>query len=74
MPKGWIHLAHGFRNTAAGLMYVIYLYVTALEDIERVAADRLLDYAFNTPHDEYTSNGCVKQRIELIRENLEENK
>lgn len=30
--KGWIHLAHGVRNTAAGLRYVLYLFVTDLED------------------------------------------
>lgn len=30
--KGWLHLAHGVRNTAAGLRYVLYMYVTRLED------------------------------------------
>lgn len=30
--KGWLHLAHGVRNTAAGLRYVLYMFVTALED------------------------------------------
>lgn len=29
--KGWIHFAHGVRNTAAGLRYVLYAYVTSLE-------------------------------------------
>ncbi len=29
---GWLHLAHGVRNTAAGLRYVLYLYMTALND------------------------------------------
>jgi 4-O-beta-D-mannosyl-D-glucose phosphorylase len=29
--KGWLHLAHGVRNTAAGLRYVLYLFVTALD-------------------------------------------
>lgn len=38
-PRGWIHIAHGVRNTAAGLRYVIYLYVTALDNIERVIAE-----------------------------------
>lgn len=28
---GWLHLAHGVRNTAAGLRYVLYLFVTALD-------------------------------------------
>ena len=30
-PKGWLHLAHGVRNTAAGLRYVLYLFMTALD-------------------------------------------
>jgi 4-O-beta-D-mannosyl-D-glucose phosphorylase len=30
-PEGWIHLAHGVRNTAAGLRYVLYLFVTELD-------------------------------------------
>jgi 4-O-beta-D-mannosyl-D-glucose phosphorylase len=38
-PRGWIHIAHGVRNTAAGLRYVVYLYMTALDDIERVIAE-----------------------------------
>lgn len=29
--QGWLHLAHGVRNTAAGLRYVLYLFVTSLE-------------------------------------------
>ena len=29
--EGWIHLAHGVRNTAAGLRYVLYLFVTELD-------------------------------------------
>ncbi len=31
-PVGWLHLAHGVRNTAAGLRYVLYLFVTDLKD------------------------------------------
>jgi len=38
-PKGWIHLAHGVRNTAAGLRYVLYAFATALEDPARVIAE-----------------------------------
>ncbi|MES1201432.1 MAG: glycosidase [Pseudomonadota bacterium] len=30
-PQGWLHLAHGVRNTAAGLRYVLYMFMTALE-------------------------------------------
>lgn len=33
---GWLHLAHGVRNTAAGLRYVLYLFMTDLQDITRV--------------------------------------
>ena len=29
-PDGWLHLAHGVRNTAAGLRYVLYLFMTEL--------------------------------------------
>lgn len=36
--KGWIHIAHGVRNTAAGLRYVIYAFATALDDPGRVIA------------------------------------
>ena len=28
---GWLHLAHGVRNTAAGLRYVLYMFMTDLE-------------------------------------------
>lgn len=37
--RGWIHIAHGVRNTAAGLRYVIYAFATALEDPARVIAE-----------------------------------
>jgi 4-O-beta-D-mannosyl-D-glucose phosphorylase len=122
-PKGWLHIAHGVRNTAAGLRYVVYAFVTDLSDPMRLIAtpggyliapegdertgdvsnvafingaiaedsgrllmyyasadtrmhvaestvDRLLDYCFNTPVDPLTSQGSVKQRVELIRKNL----
>ncbi|MCC8152749.1 MAG: glycosidase [Tannerellaceae bacterium] len=36
--KGWLHLAHGVRGCAAGLRYVLYLYMTALEDPTRLIA------------------------------------
>jgi 4-O-beta-D-mannosyl-D-glucose phosphorylase len=35
-PQGWLHLAHGVRNTAAGLRYVLYVFMTSLEDPARV--------------------------------------
>lgn len=34
--KGWLHLAHGVRNTAAGLRYVLYMFMTDLVDITKV--------------------------------------
>lgn len=33
---GWLHLAHGVRNTAAGLRYTLYLFMTALDDLTKV--------------------------------------
>ena len=38
-PKGWLHLAHGVRATADGLRYVLYLYMTSLEDPTKVIAN-----------------------------------
>ena len=37
--KGWLHIAHGVRNTAAGLRYVIYLFVTDLAEPWKVIAE-----------------------------------
>ncbi|MDR1022302.1 MAG: glycosidase [Prevotellaceae bacterium] len=37
--KGWLHLAHGVRGCAAGLRYVLYLYLTELERPERLIAE-----------------------------------
>ena len=34
--KGWLHLAHGVRNTAAGLRYTLYMFMTDLHDISKV--------------------------------------
>nr|WP_121271406.1 glycosidase [Pedobacter schmidteae] len=34
--KGWLHLAHGVRNTAAGLRYVLYLFMTDLQDLTKI--------------------------------------
>ena len=35
-PEGWLQLAHGVRNTAAGLRYVLYAFMTALDDPSRL--------------------------------------
>lgn len=122
--KGWIHIAHGVRNTAAGLRYVNYIFATDLDDPTKVIAEpsgyliapygeervgdvsnvafingaivrengdvyiyyassdtrlhvatttieKLVDYTFNTPEDPLRSVDCVKQRIELINNNIE---
>ena len=37
-PQGWLHLAHGVRACAAGLRYVLYLYMTALDDPTKIIA------------------------------------
>ncbi|TDN40419.1 glycosidase [Hymenobacter sp. UV11] len=34
--KGWLHLAHGVRNTAAGLRYVLYMFMTDLHDLTKI--------------------------------------
>lgn len=36
--KGWLHLAHGVRGCASGLRYVLYMYMTSLEDPTKVIA------------------------------------
>ena len=38
-PGGWLHLAHGVRGCASGLRYVLYMYMTALDDPTRVIAE-----------------------------------
>jgi 4-O-beta-D-mannosyl-D-glucose phosphorylase len=34
--EGWLHLAHGVRNTAAGLRYVLYMFMTDLHDLAKI--------------------------------------
>jgi len=34
--EGWLHIAHGVRNTAAGLRYVIYAFMTELDNLEKL--------------------------------------
>jgi len=38
-PAGWLHLAHGVRGCAAGLRYVLYLYMTDLKDPSKLIAE-----------------------------------
>lgn len=47
---GWLHLAHGVRNTAAGLRYTCYMFMTALDDIARVT--HIPAGHFIAPHEE----------------------
>ncbi|WP_019912407.1 glycoside hydrolase family 130 protein [Paenibacillus sp. HW567] len=35
-PRGWLHIAHGVRNTAAGLRYVLYAFLSDLEEPNKV--------------------------------------
>jgi 4-O-beta-D-mannosyl-D-glucose phosphorylase len=37
--KGWLQLAHGVRNTAAGLRYVLYMFLTDLKEPNKVIAE-----------------------------------
>ena len=37
--RGWLHIAHGVRNTAAGLRYVVYVFVTDLREPWKVIAE-----------------------------------
>ena len=65
--KGWLHLAHGVRGTADGLRYVLYMYMTALDDPTKVIA-RPGGYFLVPECDEYLgdvmnvafSNGWIK--------------
>ena len=34
--EGWLHLAHGVRNTAGGLRYTLYLFMTSLDDLSEI--------------------------------------
>jgi len=121
---GWLHMAHGVRNTAAGLRYVIYLYMTSIEDPTEVIAEpggffiapegeerigdvsnvtftngwiakpngevfiyyassdtrmhvatstieKLVDYCFQTPADEFRTAKSVETLNTLITSNLE---
>lgn len=35
-PQGWLHLAHGVRNTAAGMRYVLYLFMTDTDNLSKI--------------------------------------
>jgi 4-O-beta-D-mannosyl-D-glucose phosphorylase len=68
-PKGWLHLAHGVRNCAAGLRYVLYMFLTDLKKPYNVIA-RPGGYFMAPEGDERTgdvsnvlfSNGWIKKK------------
>ena len=121
-PKGWLHLAHGVRGCASGLRYVLYMYMTALDDPTHVIAqpggaflvpqgdeyigdvmnvvfangwiadedgtvfiyyassdtrmhvatstiEKLVDYCFNTPEDEFYTSKSVETIKKLVAKN-----
>ena len=69
--KGWLHLAHGVRGTADGLRYVLYMYMTALDDPTRVIA-RPGGWFMVPERDEYVgdvgnvvfSNGWIVEEVQ----------
>ncbi|MBO5449321.1 MAG: glycosidase [Ruminococcus sp.] len=69
-PKGWIHIAHGVRNTAAGLRYVIYVFATDLKDPSKLIASP--SGLFIAPHGDErvgdVSNVCFTNGA-VVREN-----
>ena len=69
-PKGWIHIAHGVRNTAAGLRYVIYVFATDLKDPAKLIASP--SGLFIAPHGSErvgdVSNVCFTNGA-VVREN-----
>lgn len=122
--NGWLQLAHGVRNTAAGLRYVLYVFLTALDEPDKIihapsgyflapkgserigdvsnvvfsngwvakengdlfiyyassdtrlhvattTIDKMLDYVINTPENALNSSACTRQRIDLIKKNLD---
>ncbi len=54
-PQGWLHLAHGVRGCASGLRYVLYLYMTSLEDPSEVTAEPA-GFFMAPEDDEYTGD------------------
>lgn len=54
--RGWLHLAHGVRTTADGLRYVLYLYMTALDDPTRIIAEPAGYFLAPQGVDEYTGD------------------
>ncbi len=60
--RGWLHLAHGVRNTAAGLRYVLYLYLSDWHEPWKVT-HRPGGY-FIAPVGRGTHRRCVQRRVQ----------
>lgn len=56
----------------SGRLLMYYASADTRMHVAESTVDRMLDYCFNTPPDLLTSQGSVKQRVELIRNNLKE--
>lgn len=71
--KGWIHIAHGVRNTASGLRYVLYAFATSLEDPTKIIA-KPSGYLLAPQDEEYVgdvsnvlfSNGVIVNQLEEV--------
>lgn len=72
--RGWIHIAHGVRNTAAGLRYVIYAFATALDDPAKVIAEpsglligpRQLERVGDVSNVVFTNGAIVNEKDEVF--------
>ncbi len=59
---GWLQLAHGVRNTAAGLRYVLYLFLSDLREPNKVLA-RPAGYLL-APEGDGTGRRCLECRVQ----------
>jgi 4-O-beta-D-mannosyl-D-glucose phosphorylase len=62
---------NGAVTRADGTVLIYYASSDTRIHVARTSVSRLVDYALNTPEDAMTSRGCVEQRMNLIRRNLE---
>lgn len=69
--KGWLHIAHGVRNTAAGRLLIYYASCDTHLHVAESTVGRMVDYCLHTPEDTLTSRGQVEERIKLIQANQE---
>ena len=71
-PYGWLHVAHGVRNTAAredGSVFIYYASSDTRMHVASTTLEKLCDWVMNTPSDPLFSHKCVEQRIALIKKN-----